>query len=343
MPCATGASAEFAEAYAKHGDEIPDPLASATRDSATTRLGGIGSTPITPSVSLSRARCCRCGARHVAPLLPAMTGAGEAVMNDGVLKARWAAKDQALLLLANLSDGRSGLSRRPLGRADLGRQATGAACRPGPCTPRSEVADAATNPRATYRLQLTKDFGFDQAAAIVPYLKALGISHLYASPFLKARPGSTHGYDIVDHDRLNPELGGEDGLPAAERRAQGERPRAHSRFRAQSHGRRPRRQSLVAGRARMGTEVALCGELRHRLGCAAAPASSGRAAADPRPPLWRRAASGRDRTQIRRRGRQLRRLVLRRTSCRSIRNAMARFCAPSSMPRRRRTIRRRTS
>ncbi len=64
-------------------------------------------------------------------------------------------------------------------------------------------------PLATYRLQLTKDFGFDKAAAIVPYLKRLGISHLYASPFLKARPGSTHGYDIVDHDRLNPELGGD--------------------------------------------------------------------------------------------------------------------------------------
>jgi (1->4)-alpha-D-glucan 1-alpha-D-glucosylmutase len=67
-------------------------------------------------------------------------------------------------------------------------------------------------PLATYRLQLTKSFGFDDAAALVPYLKQLGITHLYASPFLKARPGSTHGYDIVDHDRLNPELGGEEGF-----------------------------------------------------------------------------------------------------------------------------------
>ncbi|MEJ2623598.1 MAG: malto-oligosyltrehalose synthase [Pseudolabrys sp.] len=67
-------------------------------------------------------------------------------------------------------------------------------------------------PLATYRLQLTKDFGFDQAAALAPYLKQLGISHLYASPFLKARPGSSHGYDIVDHDRLNPELGGEEAF-----------------------------------------------------------------------------------------------------------------------------------
>ena len=64
-------------------------------------------------------------------------------------------------------------------------------------------------PIATYRLQLTPRFGFDDAAAAVPYLRALGISHLYASPFLKARAGSSHGYDVVDHNALNPELGGE--------------------------------------------------------------------------------------------------------------------------------------
>lgn len=69
-------------------------------------------------------------------------------------------------------------------------------------------------PIATYRLQLTKDFGFDDAAALVPYLKALGISHLYASPFLKARANSSHGYDVVDHNAFNPELGNE---PAFER------------------------------------------------------------------------------------------------------------------------------
>src|SRR5271156_116027 len=67
-------------------------------------------------------------------------------------------------------------------------------------------------PVATYRLQLTADFNFDAAAAVVPYLKTLGISHLYASPFLKARKGSTHGYDIVDHTQFNPELGGEAGF-----------------------------------------------------------------------------------------------------------------------------------
>ncbi|OWW22387.1 malto-oligosyltrehalose synthase [Noviherbaspirillum denitrificans] len=67
-------------------------------------------------------------------------------------------------------------------------------------------------PRATARLQLHKDFNFDQAAEVVPYYAALGISHIYSSPILTARSGSTHGYDIVDPTRINPELGGEDGL-----------------------------------------------------------------------------------------------------------------------------------
>jgi (1->4)-alpha-D-glucan 1-alpha-D-glucosylmutase len=64
-------------------------------------------------------------------------------------------------------------------------------------------------PRATYRVQFHKDFTFEDVTALAPYLASLGVSHLYASPYLKARPGSTHGYDIVDHDSLNPELGGE--------------------------------------------------------------------------------------------------------------------------------------
>ena len=65
---------------------------------------------------------------------------------------------------------------------------------------------------ATARLQFHKDFTLPDARAVVPYLAELGITHLYASPLLKARPGSTHGYDIVDHNQINPELGGEPAL-----------------------------------------------------------------------------------------------------------------------------------
>src|SRR5262249_16796612 len=67
-------------------------------------------------------------------------------------------------------------------------------------------------PTATYRLQLTNQFDFYRATELVPYLKSLGISHLYASPFLAARPGSTHGYDIVDHNRFSDDVGGEAGF-----------------------------------------------------------------------------------------------------------------------------------
>ncbi|HUP98314.1 MAG TPA: malto-oligosyltrehalose synthase [Usitatibacter sp.] len=62
-------------------------------------------------------------------------------------------------------------------------------------------------PRATYRLQLHGEFTFKDATKLMPYLAALGVSHVYCSPFLKARPGSKHGYDIVDHDEINPEIG----------------------------------------------------------------------------------------------------------------------------------------
>ena len=63
--------------------------------------------------------------------------------------------------------------------------------------------------RATYRLQLGPGFGFAEAAAIVPYLRALGVSHLYLSPCLQARHGSTHGYDVTDPRRISEDLGGE--------------------------------------------------------------------------------------------------------------------------------------
>ncbi len=62
-------------------------------------------------------------------------------------------------------------------------------------------------PAATYRLQFHRDFTFARARSLVPYLARLGISHVYASPISRAGPGSTHGYDVCDHNELNPELG----------------------------------------------------------------------------------------------------------------------------------------
>ena len=88
---------------------------------------------------------------------------------------------------------------------DPGGQASAGATRPGPPLATADV------PLATYRLQLHRDFGFADAQRIVAYLHDLGISHLYSSPVLRARAGSLHGYDVVDHESLNPELGDEAG------------------------------------------------------------------------------------------------------------------------------------
>src|SRR4051812_6777616 len=73
-----------------------------------------------------------------------------------------------------------------------------------------ELSSRRRTPVSTYRLQFHRGFGFNQAHALVSYLDDLGISDCYASPILKARPGSSHGYDICDHNALNPELGTDD-------------------------------------------------------------------------------------------------------------------------------------
>ena len=79
-------------------------------------------------------------------------------------------------------------------RESIARQEDGA-----PISPRVPIA--------AYRLQFNKDFNFADAANVAPYLRRLGVSHCYSSPYLMSRPGSTHGYDIVDHRTLNPEVG----------------------------------------------------------------------------------------------------------------------------------------
>jgi (1->4)-alpha-D-glucan 1-alpha-D-glucosylmutase len=78
----------------------------------------------------------------------------------------------------------------------------------------SEASDWRGQPAATYRLQLRPGFGFADAAAIADYLAALGVTHAYLSPILQAAPGSTHGYDVVDHSQISAELGGQDGFRA---------------------------------------------------------------------------------------------------------------------------------
>ena len=63
-------------------------------------------------------------------------------------------------------------------------------------------------PASTYRLQVHREFPLTDATAIVPYLSRLGVSACYTSPYFTAAPGSTHGYDVADHNQINPEVGG---------------------------------------------------------------------------------------------------------------------------------------
>ncbi len=85
------------------------------------------------------------------------------------------------------------------------------------CLDRISQQKSQTRPISTYRLQLNAGFRFEDARLLLPYLNQLGITHCYFSPILKARPGSTHGYDITDHNALNPEIGTEEEFDACVR------------------------------------------------------------------------------------------------------------------------------
>ena len=126
----------------------------------------------------------------------------------------WRLADGALLsLAANLGDHRLGSDLSPppgeLLYATPGspERSVDRPLAPGGRRRTWRMSGASLPPRATYRVQFGPDFRFTDAEALVPYLADLGISHLYASPYLKARPGSTHGYDITDHNEFNPEVG----------------------------------------------------------------------------------------------------------------------------------------
>jgi (1->4)-alpha-D-glucan 1-alpha-D-glucosylmutase len=77
---------------------------------------------------------------------------------------------------------------------------------------RQRARELSTRPESTYRFQFHKGFTFADASRLVGYLKKLGITHAYASPYLKSTAGSTHGYDVIEHGAINPEVGGDEGL-----------------------------------------------------------------------------------------------------------------------------------
>jgi len=211
-----GRRAEFARFQAFRDEsareQIPDPQAEDTFRAS--QLDWTGLAYPDASATLVRYReLLAVRRRHIAPLLPMLTGAGEyRELATSAVLVRWiSSAGAALTLVANLNS-EPALSFRPLPVTCSGRRVTSTQpviLAPGRSAGLCSPEAFAMIPRATYRLQLHKDFGFDAVAHCVPYLAALGVSHAYLSPYLKARPGSTHGYDIVDHGQINPELGDE--------------------------------------------------------------------------------------------------------------------------------------
>ena len=113
----------------------------------------------------------------------------------------------------------------------------------------SLIAPSPIIPTSTYRVQLNAGFTFADARAIVPYLHDLGIGALYTSPFLRATPGSTHGYDVTDYGSSTRDRHRRGSARSHRGAARARHGRARRRG-AEPHGDRRRRQRLVAGRAR---------------------------------------------------------------------------------------------
>ena len=242
---------------------MPDPLARANVPSGVARLERASNGPSTPRLALvrrpARRPAARTSCRDCRRLVP---GHGHAAISTRrAARARWNFRTgETLAILANLDrrgprfGPRSGRRPRRSGAA-VPPQET---CQPWSVLCRDRGALDAARPFRSppTGLQLSKDFGFDDAARLVPYLKALGITHLYASPFLKARAGSTTATTSIDHSALNPEFGGEDGLRAARRRARRTPTSVSFSISFRTTWRSARRQCLVARRAGVGPQVA---------------------------------------------------------------------------------------
>ena len=120
---------------------------------------------------------------------------------------RWQAGAHVLVLDANLSSHRVAFPPRTAVRSGCGDAGAFLALDRALVAGDRMTPPRSLTPRATYRLQFHAGFGFHDAAAIAPYLRGSASATSMPRPIFKARPGSMHGYDIVDHNELNPELG----------------------------------------------------------------------------------------------------------------------------------------
>ena len=218
-----GRRREFA-AFFERTEDVPDPLAEATFARSRLDWSELDASPHTRLGSRHTRSLLGCARGEIAPRLgrgrDQLAGVDVGRRPHG-LELSWRLGDGSrLTLLANL--GRRAVDagdwRR---RADCstpphdGQPAGGCPAwsgRLGAACDRGVSAGDRASPRATYRLQLRGGMDFARAAASCPTSPGSASSHLYLSPPFTARPGSTHGYDVVDPNRLDPELGGEAGF-----------------------------------------------------------------------------------------------------------------------------------
>ena len=185
-------------------------------------------------------------------------------------------------------------------------------------------------PSATYRLQLNGTFTFDAASRIVDYLDALGVSHCYTSSYLQAVPGSTHGYDVTDPSRLNPEIGDESAywrwVETLRRHGMGHILDLVPNHMGIARSANPWWQDVLEN----GPSSRYARDLRYRLASTEAGAGQQGAAADPRQLLRRDARAPGDCGSSTRKARSV--CVTRITCCRSRRAPTTRFSEPKWTP-----------
>ena len=265
-----GRRREFAEAYAAHGDDIPDPLAAADARGRRARLARARRARDGATAGLDARAARGAPASHRAAAAGHDNAGPASPFDRGVLHARWRAGARELMLLGQPVRRAPGHCPPPRGASRSGAARRRATCRRGRSMRRSEARDAAR--RSARHLPPAADQGLRLRRRRGARALSQGARH-HASLHLAVPQGAARQHARLRHRRSRPAQSRarrRGRLRAAERRAASSRSRPHPRFRAEPHGGRPRRQCLVARRAGMGPEIAARGVLRHRLGGAAA-------------------------------------------------------------------------